>query len=248
MGDEVHQLTGWQALGRKKKKASHRGGAQPVRPGSGGDCPVQGLGALRPSRAGDAQLGAGKAAWGAARGFSRFTIVTAQSGAALARSLRAQGPLETCVTATASHMQLGADFGGRPACCLPPSLPAQLPGTGRLAQLQSLGIPELERGMQRGRAGRLGSWGCPRKRGPRQGGKRGGRPRRQRPGGRLPARLGGLVAAAGSRPNLRHTHFLPLRGGRTAGILAWAEGKLQLFIHETNARLAPPPGCAFYQG
>lgn len=27
MGDEVHQLTGWQALQKKKKRASHREGA-----------------------------------------------------------------------------------------------------------------------------------------------------------------------------------------------------------------------------
>lgn len=219
-----------------------------MRPGSGGAAQCR-VCALRPAGAGGAQLGPVKPAWGAARGFSFLTIVTAQSGAALARSLRAQGPLETCVTATASHMELGADFGGPPAYCLPPSLHAQLPATDRPTPARKPGNPEPGRGMQRGRAGRLGSWGCPRKQGPWRGGKRGGRPRRQRPGGRLPARLGGLVAAARSRPNLRHTHFPPLRGGRTAGVLARAGRKLQLLIHgEASARLAPPPGCAFKEG
>ena len=54
------------------------------------------------------------------------------------------------------------------------------------------------------------------------------------------------MAAAASRPNLRHTHFPSLRECRTAGFLAWADGRLQLLIHgEANARLAPPPECAF---
>ena len=80
-----------------------------MRPGSDGDCPVQGLRPRRPSRGGSALLGPAKpkAAWvllGAFLFFFFFTVATAPRGAALALSLQAQGPLETCVTATASHM------------------------------------------------------------------------------------------------------------------------------------------------
>lgn len=108
MGDEVHQLTGWQALQKKKKKkGSHREGTQPMRPGSAetAGCGVCTLCSPRGREALSwARRAAAKAAWGAARGFSFFMIATALSGAALARSLRAEGPLETCVTATASHL------------------------------------------------------------------------------------------------------------------------------------------------
>ena len=134
MGDEVHQLTGWQALKKKKKEAgrgSPAGAAGVWRglPSAGSVCFAVLGGRGRAAGPGEGGL----AAWGAARGFSFFTTVTAQSGAALARSLRALGPLETCVTATASHMQLGADFGGRPAFRLSSSFPAPPPGPGSKA-------------------------------------------------------------------------------------------------------------------
>lgn len=135
MGDEVHQLTGWQALKKKKKKQAPRGSPACA---AGVWRGLPSAGSVRFAVPGDQgrEAGSGEgglAAWGAARGFSFFTTVTAQSGTALARSLRAQGPLETCVTATASHMQLGADFGGQPAFRLPPSFPTPPPVPGSKA-------------------------------------------------------------------------------------------------------------------
>lgn len=134
MGDEVHQLTGWQALQKKKKKKPARGNLA-REPGV-----RRGL----PSGTGGAQLGPAKAAWGAARGLLSFTIAAAPRGAALARSLQprapwklaSQPPLPTCNLGSTSEA-------GQP----PPSLHAQL--AARPGQ-RSLGIPEPLKGGQRG--------------------------------------------------------------------------------------------------
>ena len=154
-----------------------------MRPGSDGDCPVQGLRPRRPSGGGSALLSPAKAAWGAARGFFFFfsslrlqllreePLWRAPSKPRAPWKLASQTPLPTCNLGPTSEAE-------RP----PPSLPAQLPAAGHLAWAPEPGNPGAGEGRaKRGRAGRLRSWGCLRQQGPGQGGKGGGGPGQQQP-------------------------------------------------------------------
>lgn len=224
---------------------------------------MQGLRALQPSGAEGAQPGpacGGKVGLGCCSGLFLFHDCNctkwSRSGA-LPPSPGPPGNLRH------SHRFPHVTWGRlrRPASLLLPcpAAPRWLPGPGSGAwESRSQGGEG-----KGGRARSLGSWGSPRERGPWRGGKNGGGPERQRPGDWLPERLGGLVAAAGSystRPlaapppsTHTHSHTFPFRQEaepqEARPSLAWAGRRLQLLIHgEASSRLAPPPGCALYQG
>ena len=161
-----------------------------MRPGSDGDCPVQGLRPRRPSRGGSALLGPAKpkAAWGAARSFFFFffsflrlqllreePLWRAPSKPRAPWKLASQPPLPTCNLGPTSEAE-------RP----PPSLPP-CPAARRWPLGLGSGTWESRsrggegKGVGVGGAGRLRSWGCLRQQGPGRGGKGGGGPGQQQP-------------------------------------------------------------------
>lgn len=229
-----------------------------MRPGSDGDCPVQGLRPRRPSRGGSALLGPAKpkAAWVLLGAFFFFFLFygcncskRSRSGA-LPPSPGPPGNLRH------SHRFPHVTWGRlqRPNGSLPHSLPAQLPAAGRSAWPPEPGNPGAGEGRAKGwgwgSAGRLRSWGCLRQQGPGRGGKGGGGPGQQqtrRPAAGAARRSGGCCGS----PPVRFSLALRWEAGQREArrSLAWAGGRLQLPIRgEARARLAPPAGCALYQG
>ena len=142
----------------------------------------------------------------------------------------------------------------RPNGSLPHSFPAQLPAAGRSAWPPEPGNPGAGEGRAKGwgwgSAGRLRSWGCLRQQGPGRGGKGGGGPAQQqtrRPAAGAARRSGGCCGS----PPVRFSLALRWEAGQREArrSLARAGGRLQLPIRgEARARLAPPAGCALYQG
>lgn len=226
-----------------------------MRPGSDGDCPVQGL-RSKTLGGGSALLGPAKAkaAWGAARGFFFsffffFTVATARRGAALARSSKPRAPWKLASQPPLPTYNLGPTSEAKRPPPLTPSLPSCPPLAGRPGPEPGnpgAGGGGQLRGGAPGASGILGPGSG--SRGPGGEGREAGQDSSS-PGGRLPARACYPArAVVASRPLL-----LALRweaGQREARrSLTWAGGRPQLPIRgEARARLAPPAGCALYQG
>lgn len=210
MGDEVHQLTGWQALQKKKKKKGQPPRGSLAR-ASGVQQGLPGAGSPRSAALGDRRRAAGpdEDGLGGLECCSGLFLFHGCSCTERSRSGTLPPSPGPPGNLRHSHLFPHVTWGRlrRPASPLPPCLPSWPPSPGSGAwESRSRGGGSKEE-----RVGRLGSWGCLRKRGPPWGVKGGGGPGLQRPRGQASSaarRSGGCRRV----PPITHPPTFPLGG------------------------------------